>query len=121
MTPRAVVTALTASASARSFFAWPSDVHCKITAVQVSAIHSIHGFLRFFIAAHGNESEPARPAAGAIHHKVRFEDSTMRGESVLEIVFRGVEGEVPDKQFIIHAVVFLRIARGFPERSDHRV
>jgi hypothetical protein len=61
--------------------------------------------LGFFLGAHGDESESARPAAFAIGHEVGFEDRAMRGESVLQIVFSSVEGEVPNKQFIIHAVV----------------
>jgi len=97
---------LAAAAPARPFFAGPSDVHGEITAVEVGAIHSIQGFLGFFIAAHGNESESARPAAGAVHHEVSFEDGAVRRESVLEIIFGSFEGKVSDKQFIVHAVMF---------------
>jgi hypothetical protein len=95
-----------AAATTRAFFTSAGDIHSEVTAVQISAIHGTDGLLSFFLCAHGNEGETARPAAGAIGHEVGFEDGAVCGESVLEIVFGGVEGEISDKQFIIHAVVF---------------
>jgi len=109
-----------ATATTRAFFTSASEINGEVTAVQICAIHGTDGFLGFFLGAHGNEREPARPAGGAIGHEVGFEDGAVGGESVLEIVFSGVEGEISDKQFIIHAVVyffFSRIARGFREWS----
>jgi hypothetical protein len=98
--------AATTPAPARPFFASAGDVYSQVAPVHVGAIQSADGFLGLFLGAHRNKSEPARPAGGAIHHQVRFENGAVRGESVLEIVFGGVEGEISDKQFIIHAVVF---------------
>jgi hypothetical protein len=109
-----------ATATTRAFFTSASEINGEVTAVQIRAIHGTDGFLGFVLCAHGNEREPARPAGGAIGHEVGFEDGAVGGESVLEIVFSGVEGEISDKQFIIHAVVFFffsRIARGFRECS----
>jgi hypothetical protein len=107
-----------AATSTRPFFTSASEINSEITAVQISAIHGTYGFLGFFLCAHGNERESARPAGGAIGHEIGFEDGAVRGKSILEIVFGGVEGEISNKQFIIHAVVyffFSRIARGFRE------
>ena len=115
----AAIPAATATA-ARPFFASAGYINSEIAPVQISAIHGTDGFLGFFFSAHGDESESARAAALAIGHEVGFEDGAVRGESVLEIVFGGVEGEISDKQFIIHAVVYFfifRIARGFRECS----
>ena len=94
-----------ATTTTGAFFARAGNIHREVSSVEAGAIQGIHGFLGFFLCAHGDESESARPAAVAIGHKVGFEDRAMRGESVLQIVFGGVEGEVSDKQFIIHAVV----------------
>jgi hypothetical protein len=105
--PAATTAAAAIPATAtRPFFTSASQINSEVTAVQISAIHRTDGFLSFFLCAHRNESETARPPAGAIGHEVRFEDGAVRGEGVLEIVFGGVEGEISDKQFIIHAVVF---------------
>jgi hypothetical protein len=110
----ATTTAISATAAAipaaaatttGAFFARAGNIHREVSPVEAGAIQGIHGFLGFFLCAHGDESESARPAAVAIGHEIGFEDRAVRGESVLQIVFGGVEGEVSDKQFIIHAVV----------------
>jgi hypothetical protein len=108
-----------AATTTRPFFTSAGEINSEVTAVQISAIQGTDGFLGFFLGAHGNEGESARAAAFAIGHELGFEDGAVGGESVLEIVFSGVEGEISDKQFIIHAVVFFffRIARGFRECS----
>jgi hypothetical protein len=97
----------TTATAARTFFSWPSDIHSEIAPVQIRAIHCIQGFLCLFISAHGDESESARPAGGAICHQIGFEDGAVRGKSVLKVIFGGVEGDISYKQFVIHAVVFI--------------
>jgi hypothetical protein len=108
------------AATTGPFFARPGNINSEVPPVQAGAIQGSHGFLGFFLGTHGDESESAGPAAVAIGHEIGFENGAMRGESVLQIVFGSVEGEISDKQFIIHAVVFFfffRIARGFRECS----
>jgi hypothetical protein len=108
-TTTAAATAIpaTTAAAAGPFFTRPGDVNSEVPPVQTGAIHCIHGLLGFFLGAHGDESESARPAAVAVGHEIGLEDGAVRGESVLQIVFGGVEGEVSDKQFIIHAVILI--------------
>jgi hypothetical protein len=98
--------ATTTAATTRAFFTSAGDVYSQVAPVHVGAIQGADGFLGLFLGAHRNKSKSARPAGGAVHHQVRFDDRAVGGESVLEIVFGGVEGEISDKQFIIHAVVF---------------
>jgi hypothetical protein len=98
--------AATTTTTTRAFFASSGDVYSQVAPVHVGAIQGADGFLGFFLRTHRNKSESAWPAGGAVHHQVRFDDRAVGGESVLEIVFGGVEGEISDKQFIIHAVVF---------------
>jgi hypothetical protein len=102
----AAIPAATATA-AGPFFARPGNVNSEVPPVQAGAIQGIHGFLGFFLGAHGDESESARAAAVAIRHEIGFEDRAVRGESVLQIIFGGVEGEISDKQFVIHAVILI--------------
>ena len=116
--------AATTAASTRAFFAGPGNINGEVAPVQVGAVQGIHGFLGFFLGAHGDESEAAGPAAVAIGHEVGFENGAVRGESVLEIVFGGVEGEISNKQFIIHAVLlssFLESPAASESVPDHRV
>jgi hypothetical protein len=100
--PAAAISATTTTA-ARPFFASAGKVNGEVASVEVGAVHGTDGFLGFFFGAHGDESESARAAAVAIGHEVGFEDGAVRGESILEIVFGGVEGKISNKQFIIHA------------------
>jgi hypothetical protein len=102
-TPAATIPAASA-ATARPLFASPGNINSEIPPVEARAVHGTDCFLGFFFGAHGDESESARPAALAIGHQVGFEDGAVRGESVLKIVFGGVEGEISDKQFIIHSM-----------------
>lgn len=97
----------TTTTTAGPFFARPGNINSEVPPVQARAVHGIHGLLGFFLGAHGDESESARAAAFAISHEIGFEDGAVRGERVLKIVFGGVEGEISDKQFIIHAVILI--------------
>jgi hypothetical protein len=106
-TATAPATSITTATAPGAFLARPCDIHCEIAPVQARAVHCGQGLLGFFIGAHCDKSESARTARGAVCHQVGFEDSAMRGESVLQIIFRRVEGDISDKQFIIHLVVFV--------------
>jgi hypothetical protein len=37
---------------------------------------------------------------GPVHHQVGFNDRAVRREGVLQVVFSGVEGKIPYKQFM---------------------
>jgi hypothetical protein len=115
--------ATTATAAARAFFTRTSNVYSQGPAIQAGAIHGSHGFLRFFIAAHGDEGKSAWPPCGAVHHEVGFHDGAVRGKGVLKIVFGCVEGKISDKQLIIHSMmlVSLEYAPASESVPDHRV
>ena len=52
--------------------------------------------------AHGDKSEAARTSAHAISDKINLGDWPMLLEKILQIIFRCVEGKIPDIQFRIH-------------------
>ncbi len=62
----------------------------------------VHAFGR----VHGDERETAWAARGAIHGKGGFSNGAVLGEQVAQVVFGGVEGEIPDIHFGIHMVLF---------------
>jgi hypothetical protein len=98
----AVTTATAAATAAGTFFTRTSHVYREGATVDFFAVQRLDGLLGLVRGAHRDKTKPTRTARGAIHHQVGFEDRTMRGERVLEVVFCGVEGKIPYKQFITH-------------------
>src|SRR5690349_12562076 len=111
--------ATAAAAAASTFLTRAGDVDGQGPTIQLGAVHGRDGLLGFFRRAHGNESETARPAAHAVHHQVGFNDGAVRREGVLQIVFGGIEGEVPYKQFTAHVTfnVAVRLSLHSPDCS----
>jgi hypothetical protein len=68
----------------------------------LDAVQGLNRFLRFLLIAHGDEAEAAGFVGSAVHQEVGLQHRAMGGKSVLEVVLGGVEGNVSDKQFIIH-------------------
>jgi hypothetical protein len=66
------------------------------------AIERFHGFLSLFSGAHRDKTETARTAGRPVHHQIGFRDSAMSCKQILQVVFGGIEGKIPHKQFIIH-------------------
>ena len=64
---------------------------------MVLAVQGVDGLLAFFGAAHGDETEAAGTAAGAIHHQIGFNHSAVGGKLVLKIVFGHVEREISNE------------------------
>jgi len=91
-----------AAAATGAFFARLGCVNGEGAAVHVRAVQCADGFSGLLIGAHRDEGKAAWTARGAIHHEVGFKHGAVRRESVLQIIFGGVEGKVSDKQFIIH-------------------
>ena len=96
----------TTTASARALFARASDVDGEGAAVQLRAIQGINGLLRLFRRAHRDEAEPTRFTRYAVHQQVGLDDRAVGREGVLEIVFGGVEGKIPNKQFCTHVMFY---------------
>jgi len=95
------------TAAGRTLFARTGDVDCEGATIELLTVQRVNRFLRFFGAAHGDETETARTAAHAVHHQVGFHDGAVGGERVLEFVFGGVEGKISDKQFCAHVMLIL--------------
>src|SRR6185503_5271831 len=115
----AVFAPATATTTRRAVFARASDVDGQGATIQLGAIHRRDGLLGLLGRTHGDKSETARTAAHAVHHQVGFDDRAVRREGVLQIVFRGIEGEVPYKQFTAHVTfnVAVRLSLHSPDCS----
>ena len=94
----AVATATTSGA----FFTRPGGIDSEGATIHLHAVHGADCGLSLGVSAHGDEREAAGAASGAIHHEVGLEDGAVGGESVLQVIFGGVEGNVSNKQFVIH-------------------
>jgi hypothetical protein len=96
----------TATTASGAFFTWSGNVYRQIATVELLAVHGFNGLLRLFGRAHGNKAETAGAASRSVHHQIRLNDRSVRGKGVLQIVFRGIEGEVSNKQFIAHVMSY---------------
>jgi hypothetical protein len=87
------------------------------------AMEEADRFLRFFIAAHRDEGESAGLAREFVLHQRGFGNSASLGKEVLEVDFSGVEGKIPDVEFVSHFGLFVGFAN--PELqgsvSDFRI
>jgi hypothetical protein len=87
--------AATTAATARALFARPGEINGQGTSIQLFAIQSINGLLRFFGRTHGHKGKPPGPTCSPVHHQVGLHDGAVRGKCVLKIVFCRVKGEIP--------------------------
>src|SRR5262245_2315157 len=102
--------ALTLSATATATATWPvrlgpSLVHREVASIESGSIKSFNGFLRLLGGAHCYESKTTRTTAHAIGHQVGFDNGTMRGKRVLQVVFSGIEGKISYKYFCVHVIL----------------
>jgi len=105
-----ITTRAAAPATARSALLFrPRDVDSKVSAVQGRAVHSFDGLLSLFGCAHGDEGEPARPAAHTVDHQVRFDDGAVCGKRVVQGILCSVEGKISYKQFRVHRDAFYSV------------
>ena len=103
-TTRATATAAATTAGG-TLLARTRDVDRQIATIHRGAVKGFDGLLRFFGGTHRDEAEPAWAAANAVNHQVRFHDGAVRSEHILEIILRGVEGKISDKQFVTHVML----------------
>jgi hypothetical protein len=99
-----VATRAAVATSSGAIFPRPGDIDGQIPTVEGCSVKCLDCFLGFLRGAHGDEAKAPRAAAHAVDHEVGFNDSTVGGEGVLEVVFGGVEGEVPNEQFRAHVM-----------------
>ena len=90
-------TTAAATAAGRTFFTGLGHVDSEGASIDGLAVHAFDRLLGFFGGTHGDETEAARTAGGAIHHQIGFGDRTERGKRVLEVVFSGIEGKISNK------------------------
>jgi hypothetical protein len=112
-----IATTATAATAAGAFFAGTSDVDREGATIELFAVQSVDRFLGFIGAAHGYETKAAGTAADAVHHQVDFHNRTVGRKRVLEVVFRSVEGKISYKQFIVHAMIAVRLSLYLPDCS----
>ena len=83
----------------------PGFVHRQMTSIQGRAIESFDGGLRLFCRAHGHEAETAGTPGDAVGHEVGFDDGSVRGESILQVIFGGIKREVTYEYFCVHVIL----------------
>ena len=71
-------------------------VDSQLTAPDAFAVDLGDGGLGAFRCGHRHEGEAAGAVGGTIHDQVDFRDGAAGGEEVLQVVFGGVKGKVPD-------------------------
>jgi hypothetical protein len=70
--------------------------------MEVFAMEEADGLLRFVVRGHGDEGEATGLAGHFVLHESAVGDGTSLSEELLEVVFNGVEGKIPDVEFIGH-------------------
>lgn len=71
------------------------------------AVELVDRSLGFLFGAHGDKGKPAGCAGELVLHQQDFGDGAGLREQVLQIDFKGFEGEISDKQFGGHNYVIL--------------
>src|SRR5262249_55095343 len=99
--PAAAATTVAAAAAAtRAFFPRTSFVHGERPAAQLGSVHGCDSLVR--PVSHFDECEPARAAGFAIHHHLRARHLAVLAKDFTQLVFRCLERQVPDVQFLAH-------------------
>ncbi len=91
------------SRPARSFRPRTRFVHGQRAPVQFLAIQRRDRILRGFIRLHRDEGKTARAARHPVGDKRDVADAPLFFKEVLEIVFSGLESEIPNIEF--HSVI----------------
>src|SRR5262245_15615789 len=103
----APIAASAAPASAWTLFARASQVHRQCATAKILSIHGGDGFLCFLRRAHRDECKPPGPTGCPIHHQIGLYYSPVRCKCILQVVFRRVEGKIPNEQFCAHLISVL--------------
>jgi hypothetical protein len=95
-------TTTTTTAAANAFFARTGFVDSEVTAVNILAVKGFDGGLRAFRGFHGDETKAARAAAEFVHDQIHIGDWAVFREQVLDLIFGGVVGKIPNIQSCAH-------------------
>jgi hypothetical protein len=101
-TATATAVAATTAAATRTIFTGACFVDGQCAAIDAFAIKGLDGSISAFFILHGDKGETARAAAEFVHDQIDFENSAVRGEHILKLVFGSVEGKISYKQFRAH-------------------
>ncbi len=105
-TTTAVATASTAARAAVAasaattpgpLFPGPGDVNGQGATSHIFAIQPVDGFLRLFRCAHGHEGETSRASGHPVGDEIGFDNGSVGGKGILEVVFSDFKVEVPDE------------------------
>ena len=106
-TTAATAEGATAAAATWAIFAGTRFIDGQRTAMESLAVEKADGLLCFLVAGHGDEGKAAGLARELILHQSGFGDAACLGEEVLQVHFWGVEGKIPDVEFVTHLVCLL--------------
>ena len=109
-TATATAAAIAATATRRALFARTRFVDRQRTALKIFLVKHFDGFVGIFLRSHLNKGKAARTACHAILHDVDRHHGPGLGKMILEIIFGGVVGEVPNKQFCGHRYFLFPLA-----------
>jgi len=97
------ITAATAFTGGRG----PGFVDGQFASVQFLIVHGADGGFGAGFVFHGHEREPAGTTRGAVHDDLNLADRPVLGECVLEVVFSGLERDVPDIELRAHRLILV--------------
>ena len=93
----AAATAITAAAAGGPLFARTSLVYGQGTALKFFSVKLGNRRIRLGLRSHFNKGKTTRTAGGPVLHDVNCDDRARRGKIILQIIFSGTEGEVPNE------------------------
>jgi hypothetical protein len=85
-----------------AIFAGTGLIYGKRATMEIFPMEKADGLARLLIGRHGHESESAGFAGEFVLHEGCFSDAACLGEEVLQVHFGGVEGKIPDVEFVTH-------------------
>jgi len=99
-TAAAAAEATTAAAAAETatwaLFLWTGFIDGELAATEIGAVKFFCCGLRLIGGAHGDERETAGAAGHLVHGYINVSDGTELAESGAELIFGGLERQVPD-------------------------
>jgi hypothetical protein len=102
-----VATATTTTATTAAVRPLFRFVDAESAAVEVSAVHGLHGHLGLGAGTHGDEREAARLAGHAISHEVNVNDLAACSERIAQRILGRVKSEISDIETIGHFTISL--------------
>jgi len=101
-TATATPTTVAAATATGTFFTRARFVDGQRAAINALAVEGLNSSVSAFFVFHRDKGETARAAAEFVHDQIDFENSAVRGEHILKLVFGSVEGKISNKQFRTH-------------------